>query len=516
MKIMLTLWNIKLCKYKLYPSNMGNYFYDMIPAGELSQVKYIPTIPEFLSWIEEKWADKPATSDTLNTYTYKEFCARIARKRALLNTLGLEKGDNVAIFERTSIDAIEMFLAAASAGYVGILLPASLPAQAVIGCCMKFRVKVLAVREEFAGTVKDAPCKVILSSAMSDETAPAAVVDRNDRAAIFFTGGTTGAPKGAVLPHRALMRGAFNGIFAPGSQLGHHRMICLLPLSHVFGLIRSTLSAFYTGAEWFPAEDMKATIGKFPVIKPTLLVLVPGLCEILLGLVKMYGAQFLGGELKMIISGAANVAPSLISEFDRMGIQLLAGYGMTEGANLTTGNADVLTHPTSVGKIYDGQEMKLVDGEIWFRGDNTFLGYYGEPEKTKETLTEDGWIKTGDLGRIDEDGFIYITGRIKNLIILSNGENVSPEEIESPFYNYAEVRDVLVSEQDEGERKIIAIEILPRPQFAEGKSEAEIYEHFKKVVEEVNGNLPSTHRISRLTIRKEDFLRTGAMKVKRN
>ena len=122
MKIMLTLWNIKLCKYKLYPSNMGNYFYDMIPAGELSQVKYIPTIPEFLSWIEEKWADKPATSDTLNTYTYKEFCARIARKRALLNTLGLEKGDNVAIFERTSIDAIEMFLAAASAGYVGILL----------------------------------------------------------------------------------------------------------------------------------------------------------------------------------------------------------------------------------------------------------------------------------------------------------------------------------------------------------------------------------------------------------
>ena len=169
---------------------------------------------------------------------------------------------------------------------------------------------------------------------------------------------------------------------------------------------------------------MKATIGKLPMIKPTILILVPGLCDVLMGLAKMYGPQFLGGQLKMIISGAANVPPRLMTEFDKLGISLLAGYGMTEGANLTTGNADVKTHPTSVGKVYPEQEIKVVDGEIWFRGDNVFLGYYGEPEKTKETLTEDGWVKTGDLGRIDEDGFVYITGRIKNLIILANGENV--------------------------------------------------------------------------------------------
>lgn len=495
---------------------MKNYFFDMIPEAELAQVNYIPTIPEFLTWIEQKWADNPAVSDTVNTYTYREFCNRIARKRALLNSQGLAKGDNVAILERTSIDAIEMFLAACSAGYVGILLPAGLPAPAVIGCCAKFRVKVLAVRDEFAGMVKDAPCKVISSSAMADEAAPVAIVDKNDPAAIFFTGGTTGAPKGAVLPHRALMRGAFNGVFAPGSQLGHHRMICLLPLSHVFGLIRSTLSAFYIGAEWFSSEDTKATIGKLPVIKPTLLILVPGLCEVILGLVKMYGPGFLGGELKMIISGAANVAPSLIGEFDKMGIQLLAGYGMTEGANLTTGNADVLTHPTSVGKVYPGQEMKFVDKEIWFRGDNVFLGYYGDPEKTAETLTEDGWLKTGDLGRMDEDGFVYITGRIKNLILLSSGENVSPEEIEEPFYKCAALRDVLVKEDKSEGRDVIAIEILPRPQFTEGKSEEEVYAFFRKLVDDINATLPTTHRISKVTVRKEDFPRTGAMKVKRD
>ena len=491
---------------------MSNYFYDLIPAEELAQLNYIPTIPEFLSWIETKWADRPALSNTVETYTYAQMGARIAGRRAVLAGLGLKKGDKVAIFDRTSIDAIEMFLAAMSAGYVAILLPSQLPAPAVAGCCQKFGVSVLAVRDEFKDAVAGVGCKVIPSSSISDEQAPAVVVDKDDPAAIFFTGGTTGAPKGAVLPHRALMRGAFNGIFAPGSQLSGDRYICLLPLSHVFGLIKGTLSVFYTGAEWFSAEDMKAAIGKLPVIKPTKLVLVPGLCEILLGLVKMYGPKFLGGELKMIISGAANVPPRLMTEFDKMGIQLLAGYGMTEGANLTTGNADVDTRPTSVGKPYPGQELKIVDGELWFRGDNVFLGYYGDPEKTAETLTEDGWLKTGDLAEIDEDGFVYIVGRIKNLIILSNGENVSPEVIEEPFYQNPTVRDCLVREDDGA----IAIEILPNMPAFEGRSWEEVEAFFKKLVDEVNATLPSSHHITKITVRKEDFKRTGSLKVARN
>ena len=495
---------------------MGNYFYDMLPKEELEQLKYIPTVPEFVTWIEQKWADKPAVSDTVVTYTYSQMCARIARRRALLADLGLEKGDKVAIWEKTSIDAVEMFLAATSAGFVGIIIPTGLPEQAVIGCCMKFGVKVLAVRDEFAAKVAGAPCKVISSAAMADREAPVATVDRNDPAAIFFTGGTTGAPKGAILPHRALMRGSFNGCFAPGSQLGRHRQICFLPLSHVFGLIRSTMTAFYIGAQWFSAEDMKATIGKIPVIKPTLLILVPGLCDILYGLTKMYGPQFLGGELKMIISGAANVPPRLISEFDKMGIQLLAGYGMTEGANFTSGNADVLTKPTSVGKVYPEQEVKIVDGEIWYRGDNVFLGYYGDPEKTKETLTEDGWLKTGDLGRFDEDGFLYITGRIKNLIILSNGENISPEEIEEPFYKCAALKDCLVSEVEADGEKVIGIQIYPQMPAFEGKPWEEVEAFFNKVVDDVNAQLPTTHRIQNVVVRKEDFKRTGSLKVSRN
>ena len=488
----------------------------MLPAEELAQLKFIPTLPEFVTWIKQKWSDLPCLSDTVTTYNYKQVCDLVARKRALLNDMGLQKGDKVAILDNSTIEQVEMFLAVTSAGYVAINLPAMLPAPAIAGCCMKFGVKVLAAGKDFMETVKEVPCKVIAITDCADHSAPVATVDKDDAAAIFFTGGTTGAPKGAILPHRALMRGALNGCYAPGNQLGCHRYANVLPLSHVFGLIRGTLSVLFEGGAWYAAANTKETIGKFPMIKPTCLVAVPGICEILLGLVKMYGKPFLGGNLKFIISGAANVPPKLIAEFDELGISLFAGYGMTEGANLTSGNIDVKEKPTSVGKIYPEQEVKVVDGELWFRGDNVFLGYYGDPEKTAETLTPDGWVKTGDLVRFDEEGYMYIVGRIKNLIILSNGENVSPESIEEPFYKDNKLRDCLVKEEEVDGRKVIAIEILPRmEEFGNGPWE-EVEAYFNDLVCKVNASMPSTHQISKVTVRKEDFKRTGAMKVSRN
>ncbi|MCR5038693.1 MAG: acyl--CoA ligase [Bacteroidales bacterium] len=495
---------------------MSNYFPSMLPAEELAQLKYIPTFPEFVTWIEQKWSDLPCLSDTVNVYTYKQVCDLVSRKRALLYEMGLQKGDKVAIIDNTTVEAVEMFLAITSAGFVAINLPAQLPPQAIVGCCAKFGVKVLAAGKDFMEATQGAPCKVIAITDCADHTAPVATVDKNDPAAIFFTGGTTGAPKGAILPHRALMRGALNGVYAPGHQLGCQRYASVLPLSHVFGLVRGTLSVLFEGGAWYAAANTKDTISKFPMIKPTCLVAVPGICEILLGLVKMYGKPFLGGNLKFIISGAANVPPKLIAEFDELGIQLFAGYGMTEGANLTTGNIDVKEKPTSVGKLYPEQEAKVVDGELWFRGDNVFLGYYGDPEKTAETLTPDGWVKTGDLVRFDEEGYMYIVGRIKNLIILSNGENVSPESIEEPFYKDSRLRDCLVKEEELDGRQVIAIDILPRIEEFGNAPWEEVEAYFKDLVGKVNATLPSTHQVSKITVRKEDFKRTGAMKVSRN
>ena len=492
------------------------YFFNMLPKEEFERIPYLPTMGQFVDWFTKEYADNPALSDTVNTITYKELGQRVARRRAFIDGLGLPKGSHIAIWDRNSQDAIELYLAVTSAGYVAMNFPAQLPEMAVVGCCVKFDIAAIFVREEFMPlTAKIQGTQVLPSASIADTEAPVFQADPDSPAAIFFTGGTTGAPKGAVLSHRALMRGNYNAIFKPGHVIGVHRYIALLPLSHVFGAIAGLSGCFYTGNLMFTCEDMKATIGKLPAIKPTLLVIVPGICDILAGLCKMYGPQFLGGSLRMIISGAANVPPRLVDIFTKLGVEFCFGYGLTETANLTSANADAITHPTSIGKIYPGQEAKIVDGELWMKGDNVFSGYYKDPVRTAEALTEDGWLRTGDLCRFDEDGFLYITGRIKNLIILSNGENVSPESLEEPFYADPCVRDAMVKEDELNGNQVIAVEILPFMPAFDGKPWEEVEAYMNNLVKKINATLPTTHQIIKVTVRTEDFKRTGSMKVAR-
>ncbi len=495
---------------------MSNYFYNMLPKEEFQRIPYLPTMGEFVNWFTREFAASPAISNQTDTITYEQLGQRVARRRAYIEGLGLPKGAHIGIFDRNSQDAIELFLAVTSAGYVAMNFPASLPEMAVIGSCMKFDIAALFVREEFMPlTAKLQGVKVCPAAAIGETEAPAATIDPESPAAIFFTGGTTGQPKGAVLSHRALMRGNYNAIFKPGHVIGVHRYIALLPLSHVFGLIAGTMGCFYTGNLIYTCEDMKATIGKLPMLKPTVLVIVPGICDILSGLVKMYGPQFLGGELRMIIAGAANVPPRLVDIFTKLGVEFCFGYGLTESANLTSANADAITHPTSIGKIYPGQETKLVDGELWIKGDNIFSGYYKDPERTAEALTPDGWLRTGDLCHFDEEGFLYITGRIKNLIVLSNGENISPESLEEPFYADPCVRDAMVKEDEFHGQNVIAVEILPFMPAFDGKPWEEVEAYMHALVARINEGLPTTHRIVKVTVRTEDFKRTGSMKVSR-
>ncbi|MBQ3813260.1 MAG: AMP-binding protein [Bacteroidales bacterium] len=495
---------------------MSQYFYDMIPKEEFDRIPYLPTMGQFVDWFTKEYASMPALSDAVNTINYEELGHRVARRRAFIEGLGLPKGSHIAIFDRNSQDAIELFLAVTSAGYVAMNFPSALPEMAIVGSCMKFDIAAIFVREEFMPlTGKLQGVKVLPAASIAETEAPSAQIDPESPAAIFFTGGTTGQPKGAVLSHRALMRGNYNAVFKPGKVIGVHRYIAILPLSHVFGLIAGTMGCFYTGNLIYTCEDMKATIGKLPVLKPTVLVIVPGICDILSGLVKMYGPQFLGGSLRMIIAGAANVPPRLVDIFTKLGVEFCFGYGLTEGANLTSANANAVEKPTSIGKVYPGQETKVVDGELWIKGDNVFSGYYKDPEKTAEALTPDGWLRTGDLVHFDEEGFLYITGRIKNLIILANGENVSPETLEEPFYADPCVRDAMVKEDEFNGRQVIAIEILPFMPAFDGKPWEEVEAYMNALVKKVNATLPSTHQIVKVTVRTEDFKRTGSMKVSR-
>lgn len=497
---------------------MSNYFYDMIPQEDFIRLSYLPTIPQLLEKIEADYADMPAVTENKITTTYKQLAENVGKRRAFINSLGLPKGSTISILERNSQNAIELYLAVMSAGYVVNMLPAQLAGKALFGSLKKFNSKALFVRDEFNAAVKEAgvDIPVYTSDSTGNEFEPvSADIKKETEAAIYFTGGTTGVPKGALLTHGNLMRGAYNGIFMPGKAIGVHRYITFLPFSHVFGSIRGLLACLYTGSHLFTCTDMKMGIGSIPFIKPTCLVLVPGLCEIILGLAKLQGEQFLGGCLKTIIAGAANVPSRLIEDLDKFGISVLQGYGLTESANLVSGNADYRQKPESVGQIYPEQESKLVNGELWLKGDHIFKGYYGDPEKAAECF-EDGWFKTGDLAKIDQDGFLYIVGRIKNLILLDNGENVSPESIEDLFSNNHFVKDCLVQKVEKNGQNILGIQILPNTTAFMGASQAEIEEKIKDIVDQVNSTLPSYMQLRSVVVRTEDFKRTGSMKIQRN
>lgn len=492
---------------------MSNYFVDMLSLEEQKLIYYVPTFPEFLQKVEKDFADMPATSDGKITYSFKELVSRVAKRRAVLAANGVKPGDKVGVLARNDLDAMEWFLAVPSYGAILTMLPVQLGQEQVTGISMKFGFSLLVVADEFAEVASKVACAVVSSTTIADNEAAYGEVKKESVAAIYFTGGTTGAPKGAILTHGALMRGALNGCYHPHGAIGQRCMV-ILPMSHIFGSVMGFLSVLYSGSLAFAITDMRAAVGQIPVLRPTYLVLVPGLVEIILSIAKMKGKAFLG-DLKSMNVGAAPVPPRLIKYAAEFDINLYPGYGLTEGANLTSANINITEKPDSMGKIYPEQEYKVVDGELWIKGDNVMLGYAGNPEETAKVL-EDGWLKTGDLVRFDEEGFIYITGRIKNLIILSNGENVSPEEIEDAFCKHDIVKDCLAREMEVNGATVIGIEVLPFEPAVAGKSPEEIQQAVEAVAEAVNATLPAFKRVSKVVVRTEDFPRTGSMKIARN
>jgi len=492
---------------------MSNYFVDMLSEEEQKVIYYVPTFADFLKKVEKDFAEKPATTDGKITYSFKELVSRVAKRRAVLAAAGVKPGDKVGVIARNDLDAMEWFLAVPSYGAILTMLPVQLGAEQITGISMKFGFAALVAADEFKPLTENVKCKVISSTEIADTEAPYGDVKKESVAAIYFTGGTTGAPKGVILTHGALMRGALNGSYQPGGVFDH-RVMVILPMSHIFGSVMGFLSVLFTGSTVIACTDMRAAVGQIPVLKPTFLVLVPGLVEVILGLAKLKGKGFLA-DLKKMIVGAAPVPPRLIKDAAQFGIKLYPGYGLTEGANLTSANIDIENKPESMGKIYPEQEVKVVDGELWIKGDNVMVGYAGNPEETAKVM-EDGWLKTGDLVKFDEDGFLYITGRIKNLIILSNGENVSPEELEEYFYKDARVKDCLIREMQLGGNTVIGVEILPLEPAVAGKSDEEIQKAMEDLTASVNAGLPSYMQVAKVVVRKEDFPRTGAMKIDRN
>jgi long-chain acyl-CoA synthetase len=400
-----------------------------------------------------------------------------------------------------------------------VLLPAHLDAQTVFGISYKFGLKAIVYDESLAEKVaivkEKLPGVALISSAATSEVkTPAIPVPSETPCAFIFTGGTTGKSKAARLSHRAIMAGTKNGCYGI-KEIFEQRYLLVLPLTHVFGLIRNLMTSIYTGSALFICRNNKDMFRDIAVFKPTVMVLVPALAEMALNLSRQFGRNMLGEDMKTIICGAAPVAPYLVTEYDKLGIALLPGYGLTESANLVSGNPEALAKPESVGLIYGGIDYKVVDGELWLKGDNILDCYYNDPEQTASAF-EDGYFKTGDLVKFDEQGFMYIVGRIKDIIVLSSGENIAPEELESKFRELDCVRDCLIYKgvNDNGVEALI-FEMTPRVDVLKANGVETIGEYCVKKVTEVNNTLLNYQKVSKIIIRTEDFERTTSMKIKR-
>ena len=475
------------------------------PAEVFDRIVEMESIPELLARCEKEYMELEAVQFNEKSYTYGELLNDVARMRGAMAEKGLKAGQRILAHLPNSYDLLVTFLAAASMGISTAIAPIQLPPPAIGGLVQMFRCAALVDADP------NAPAgNVPLMNGTERGTAiPAADVKADAECAVLFTGGTTGKSKGAVLSHGAVMQGVVNGCYGY-ADVFNQRYMLNLPMSHVFGLIRGTLTSLYTGSVLFINQNPQAMYREAAAFKPTLWIAVPALAEMTLSLSRQFGRMMLGPDMKTIIAGAAAVPPYLTNEYYKRGISLFPGYGLTESANLVSGNPEFLAKPTSVGLPFPNQELKLVDGELWIRGKNMLTAYIGAAEPA---FDEDGWFHTGDLARFDEDGFLYITGRTKEVIVLGNGENVSPAEVESHFNALQWVQDSqLFAKEDQG-RTFLALEVVPRAAEMAGIEDGKAFLMGK--LEEVNRSLPTAWQAAEIVIRDSDFQRSPAMKIVR-
>lgn len=372
---------------------------------------------------------------------------------------------------------------------------------------------------------------------------------RTDIATIIYTSGTTGFSKGVMLSHNCLManvRFAIDNLpIADGS------MFSFLPLAHGFGCAFDFLSQFSRGLHIIflsKTPTPKVLIKAFSEIKPFLIISVPLILEkiyksniepllktkkvrILMKIpfvrrmiMKKIGAgimDFLGGEYYEVIAGGAAFNPKIESFLLKAGVKFTSGYGMTECGPLIAYTDYINNRKVgSCGKIMPYLTAKIVNpdkkgiGEICVKGENIMTGYYKMEKETAEALDSDGWLHTGDLGRIDSDGFLFICGRLKNMILSSSGQNIYPEEIELKINNLPYVAESLVL--DAGEGKLIAF-VYPDKEMM--KNEPVTDEQLAEIMNEgrlaVNETLPAYAKISEIRIHPEEFEKTSTKKIKR-
>lgn len=444
---------------------------------------------------------------------------------------------HVAMLGRCSYRYLVGFFGTVSAGGVAIPLDIQASEEILIDNITRAEVDVLLFDWEFHDEVKAIlkACPAIRHSIclqkVQEDNIPelcklyadnhfVPAAKEEECAMIIFTSGTTGRGKGVMLSHGNII----DNLFSSTETEDQSSEVCMnvLPVHHIFCLSGDVFLIMRYGSLLCLCPDISKIMTYLSIYQPTSIRVVPMISKMLYNRIVMTKKQnpelsdievknkVLGRRFHKIISGGGYLAKDLAMNFARLGITIGQGYGMSECApKISAPDYGCLEKLDSVGKVVERCQVRIVDGEIQVKSPSVMMGYYHDPELTKEAITEDGWLCTGDMGYVDDEGYIYLTGRKKNLIILSNGENVAPEGIENKFDDEVLVQDILVY----GEGDTIAAEVYPNYEYAQLQNIADIEQAVQAVINKKNEELPPFSKIVRCTVRKHPFEKTSSKKI---
>lgn len=338
-------------------------------------------------------------------------------------------------------------------------------------------------------------------------------LDPEDMAVLVFTSGTTGKMKGVMLSHRNLVTNVFD-IKSGTDYTKDDRVVSMLPPSHVFGLNIEILLITYLGTELIFEKNIASAFKNLPKTEPSVLIMVPMMVNLLA--MKTIGAErampessqeerkaaVMGRNLRAIGCGGAKNNAAIILKMSQYGVSCRPGYGLTELSPIVTINMAGPANPTADGKVVDSLKMRIKDGEIQLQGPTVAMGYYHAQDEW-DAMWDGKWFKTGDLGYVDETGMLVLTGRKKNLIVTSSGENVSPEEIEEKYGHCPEITEVIV--RAEGDQ--IIAELFAKNGITQERAD--------EISAEVNRTQAVFARVMKTVIRTEEFQKNTAGKILR-
>ena len=450
---------------------------------------------------------------------------------------------HVAIIGETSVQWIASYLAIVTGDNVAVPLDALLPAEDLIDLLNRSHAKVLFLSPKLISLADQALklCPNLKQIWLLNDsyeqfiqnarigTLPELMNLGNNRidviaskpsslATIIFTSGTTGKSKGVMLTQKNLYDNVANVQYEvePGCV-----MMSVLPIHHAYCLVMDWLKGFSLGSIVCINDSFMHMVKNMSVFKPEVILMVPLMIESIYKRlsanadwpVDVIKEKIFGGNLRIIFTGGAHLDPFYIEEFAKYGVDILEGYGMSECSPVITTNTPDNHKPGSIGKPLDNVEIKIENDEILVRGTSVMKGYFEMPDETEAAFT-DGWLHTGDKGYIDEDGYLFINGRVKNLIIMSNGENISPEEIENKIALNPLVAEVIISGNNTG----LTAHIYPDMDYAKAHSISpfDINNLLQDFIDEYNKAQPSYRHITSLIVRTEPFIRSTTGKIKRN